>query len=63
MIFTQKCVFFSVFVPDNRSLIFTKFIDISVLHAGKRVKMGRRGDVLCVRPCSVNASVASYAPF
>lgn len=34
---------FSVFAPDSRGLIFTKFIDISVLHAGKRVKMGRRG--------------------
>lgn len=34
---------FSVFAPDSIGLIFTKFIDISVLHAGKRVKMGRRG--------------------
>ena len=54
---------FSVFVPDNRSLIFTKFIDIRVLSCWKACKNEVKGDVLCVRPCSVNASVASYAPF
>lgn len=39
MSFTQKCVFFSVSAPDSICLIFTKFIDIGGLHAGKRVKM------------------------
>ena len=54
---------FSVFVLDSRSLIFTKFIDISVLSCRKTCENRAEGDVLCVRPCSVNASVASYTPF
>lgn len=54
---------FSVFAPDSRSLIFTKFIDIRVLSCWNACENEVKGDVLCVRPCSVNASVASYAPF
>lgn len=54
---------FSVFVPDRRCLIFTKFIDVRVLSCWKACENGAKGDVLCVRPCSVNVSVASYAPF
>ena len=54
---------FSVSAPDSISLIFTKFIDIRVLSCWKACKNEVKGDVLCVRPCSVNASVASYAPF
>ena len=33
---------FSVSAPDSISLIFTKFMDIGGVHAGKRVKIGRR---------------------
>lgn len=54
---------FSVSAPDSISLIFTKFIDIRVLSCWKACENGAEGDVLCVRPCSVNASVASYTPF
>ena len=54
---------FSVFTPDSRSLIFTKFIDISVLSYWKTCENGAEGDVLCVRSCSANASVGFYAPF
>ena len=54
---------FSVFVPDSRSLIFTKFIDIRVLSCWKACKNEVKGDVLCVRPCSANAFVTAYAPF
>lgn len=54
---------FSVFVPDSRSLIFTKFIDIRVLSCWKACENGAKEDVLCVRPCSANAFVTAYAPF
>ena len=54
---------FSVFVPDGRNLIFTRFVDIGGLSCRKTCENGAEGDVLCVRPCSVNASVASCAPF
>jgi hypothetical protein len=54
---------FSVSAPDSISLIFTKFMDIGGLSCWKTRENGAKGDVLCVRPCSVNASVASYAPF
>ena len=54
---------FSVFVPDSRSLIFTKFIDIRVLSCWKACENEVKGDVLCVRPCSANASVGFYASF
>lgn len=54
---------FSVSAPDSISLIFTKFIDIRVLSCWKACKNEVKGDVLCVRPCSVNAVVAVYVPF
>ena len=54
---------FSVFAPDSRSLIFTIFMDIRVLSCWKTCENEMEGDVLCVRPCSANASVGSYAPF
>ena len=54
---------FSVFAPDSRSLFFTKFMDIGGLSCWKACENEVKGDVLCVRPCSVNASVGSYAPF
>ena len=54
---------FSVFAPDSRSLIFTKFMDIGGLSCWKACENEVKGDVLYVRPRSVNASVAFYAPF
>lgn len=54
---------FSVFAPDSISLIFTKFIDIRVLSCWKACENEVKGDVLCVRPCSANASVGFYASF
>lgn len=54
---------FSVFAPDSRNLIFTKFMDIGGLSCWKTCKNEVKGDVLCVRPCSANASVGFYAPF
>ena len=54
---------FSVSAPDSISLIFTIFIDIRVLSCWKTRENGAKGDVLYVRPRSVNASVAFYAPF
>lgn len=54
---------FLVSALDSRSLIFTKFIDIRVLSCWKACENEAKGDVLCVRPCSANASVGFYAPF
>ena len=54
---------FSVFAPDSKSLIFTKFMDIRVLSCWKPCENEAERDVLCTRPCSANASVASYTPF
>lgn len=54
---------FSAFTPDRRSLIFTKFIDIRVLSCWKTCENEVKGNVLCVRPCSADASVTAYAPF
>ena len=54
---------FSVFAPDSRCLIFTKFIDISVLSCWKTCENGAKGNVLHACPCSANASVTAYAPF
>ena len=54
---------FLVSALDSRSLIFTKFMDIGGLLCWKACKNEAKGDVLCVRPCSANASVGFYAPF
>lgn len=63
MSFTQKCVFFQYLPRTAEAYFFTKFMDIGGLSCWKACKNEVKGDVLCVRPCSVNASVASYAPF
>ena len=42
---------------------FDVYFALSVLSCWKTCENGAEGDVLCVRPCSVNASVASYTPF
>ena len=54
---------FSVSAPDSISLIFTKFMDIGGLSCWKACENEVKGDVLCVRPCSANASVGFYASF
>lgn len=63
MSFTQKCVFFQ-YLPRTAEAYFLPNSWISGgLSCWKACKNEVKGDVLCVRPCSVNASVASYAPF
>lgn len=63
MSFTQKCVFFQ-YLPRTVEAYFLPNSWISGgLSCLKACENEVKGDVLCVRPCSANASVGFYAPF
>lgn len=62
MSFTQKCVFFQ-YLPRTAEAYFYQIHRYQRASCWKTCENGAKGDVLCVRPCSANASVGFYAPF